>query len=235
MGSKIIIVGSNSGIGCALIQKLKASGAHLIGIDIQESSQQKVDLYRCLEPTNFNAIDAFAKSLDQDSIDGLVNLSGTIKSFSKVEALSMKAWDETFNINFTSCLNSCKAFTPNLKRSSSASIVNMSSGLAFLGQQNYGPYAVAKASINSLTKTLAAELAPSIRVNAIAPGAVDTNFIYQIDGSTRIDKEAYKQMVPLGTIATANEIADLILFLLSDGSSHMTGQCIHINGGAMML
>jgi len=110
----------------------------------------------------------------------------------------------------------------------------MSSGLAFIGQKKYGPYSAAKAAVVSFSKTLAAELAPEIRVNTVAPGAVDTDFIYKEDGSTRFDKEAYKKMVPLGEMAKPEEIGSVILFLLSDGASHMTGQCLHVNGGAGM-
>ncbi len=233
--AKILVVGSNSGIGLAFIKKLKTTGAQIIGIDIQATSKENIDLYHCLDPRDFNAMQEIAKTTAIQELDALVNLSGSINTFKTINTLSIEEWNETFDISFKSCLNSCKAFIPNLKKDSTASIVNMSSGLAFIGQKNYGPYSAAKASIISLTKTLASELAPQIRVNSLAPGAVDTNFIYEGDGSTRINLEAYKKMVPLESMAKPEEIADLIIYLISTSASHMTGQCIHINGGAMML
>ena len=94
-----------------------------------------------------------------------------------------------------------------------------------------------------MTKTLASELAPNIRVNAVAPGAVQTAFLsgglgHEGDEGlppSRVDLEAYKKIVPLGTVARPEEIAAPILFLLGEGASHMTGQTLHINGGAMMV
>ena len=118
----------------------------------------------------------------------------------------------------------------------------MSSGLGFGGMKNYAPYSAAKAAIVSLSKTLANELAPTIRVNCVAPGAVQTAFLSGGLGhggkigktAKRVDLAAYKKLVPLGTVATPEEIAAPIMFLLSEGAKHITGETLHVNGGAMM-
>lgn len=133
-----------------------------------------------------------------------------------------------------SCYNATRAFVPLLQKSESSNIVNMSSGLAFGGQANYGPHTNAKSSIISLSRTLATELAPTIRVNTVAPGAVDTAFIYNKKGKTRFDRNCYNAITPLASMAQPEEIAEVIVFLLSEGARHITGQCIHVNGGAMM-
>ena len=236
--SHIIVVGANSGIGMALIKQLLDSGAKVYGIDIQAETKTSTSEhyeYFMVDPLNEKELVKIAQSIQEltSHINGVVNLSGTISQFKSIESISFEEWNDTYDISFKSCFNSCKAFMPLLKKTSSAAIVNMSSGLAFIGQKNYGPYSAAKAAVVSFSKTLAAELAP-IRVNSVAPGAVDTDFIYKEDGSTRFDKEAYRRMVPLGSIAKPEEISSVILFLLSDGASHMTGQCLHINGGAGM-
>ena len=111
----------------------------------------------------------------------------------------------------------------------------MSSGLAFGGMKKYGPYATAKSSINTLMKTLANEWAPMVRVNSVAPGGIDTKFLINEQGTHRIKKEQYIQVVPQKRLGRPDEVASTILFLLSDASSHITGQCIHINGGALIL
>ncbi len=231
----IVIIGTNSGIGQALTKQLLASGGLVFGIDIQDESfipQSNEYRYFKTDPLSESDLQIVVEKIEKHvaQIDGLVNLSGTIRHFKPIEKMSIEAWNETYDISFKSCFNGCKAFVRLMKNTQSA-IVNMSSGLAFIGQKNYGPYTTAKAAVVSFSKTLAVELAPNIRVNTIAPGAVDTNFIYKEDGSTRFDKERYVTMVPLGGMAKPDEISSVILFLLSDGSSHITGQCIHVNGG----
>lgn len=235
----IVILGANSGIGQALIKQLLEANATVFGVDIQKESKMSISEhyhYFVANPLDEQELLEVVQRIGKETakINGLVNLSGTISQFKTIADISFEEWNETYDISFKSCFNSCKAFNPLLEHATKASIVNMSSGLAFIGQKNYGPYSAAKAAIVSFSKTLAAELAPKIRVNTIAPGAVDTDFIYKEDGSTRFDKEAYMRMVPLGTMAKPEEISSVILFLLSEGASHMTGQCLRINGGAGM-
>jgi len=234
--TSIIIVGSESSIGKALSSLLINAGATVYGIDIGDTDQKSPSYhYYKSNPLEINKLLEIQTQLKDKSISGIVCLSGTIKHFGSVLDLDETQWQEVYDISFKSCYNACKAFAPLLQQSDQASIVNMSSGLAFGGQANYGPYTTAKASINSLSKTLATELAPNIRVNTVAPGAVDTGFIYDDEGNMRFEKDRYLQIVPLKSLATAEEISDLIMFLLSQASSHITGQCVHINGGAMMV
>lgn len=238
-GYNIVVVGANSGIGYTLINQLLEAGATVFGIDIQETSEYTTSSkfhYFQANPMDIDTMRNLRKVIETyaSTINGLVNLSGTIKQFKPIAELSIDDWNETYDISFKSCFNACKTFGPLLKNTTGAAIVNMSSGLAFIGKKNYGPYTSGKASVVAFSKTLAAELAPDIRVNTLAPGAVDTNFIYKEDGSTRFDKEAYKTIVPLGTIAKPLQISNVIMFLLSEEASYLTGQCIHVNGGAGM-
>lgn len=238
-GKKFVIVGANSGIGQALTHELLDCDATVFGIDIQKDSLIVTTpkyFYFKANPLEKNDLDDVFTKIDTqvDQINGLVNLSGTIIQFKAIESLTSSDWDETYDISFKSCFNACKVVTPLLRNAQKAAIVNMASGLAFIGQKNYGPYSAAKAAVVSFTKTLAAELAPAIRVNSVAPGAVNTNFIYKEDGGTRFDKDQYIKMVPLKSLARPEEISSVILFLLSESASHITGQCIHINGGAGM-
>ncbi len=237
--STIVLVGGNSGIGIALTNLLLECGVKVIAADIQQESNthrhQELIYYR-IDPTDNESMLAFANELITENahITGLVCLSGTILNFKTIEDLDFEDWTKEFNISFKSCYNACKYLMPLLKRAPNAAIVNMSSGLAFGGQAKYGAYSNAKASIVSLSKILATELGPSIRVNSIAPGAVDTPFIYT-DGAKRFDEKMYEQISPLSTIAKPEDIAQTILFLLSEGADHITGQCIHVNGGTFMV
>lgn len=174
-------------------------------------------------------------------IDYLVNLVGFITEFNSIENYSESGWQEMIDGNLKSTFLGSQVAIPHLNRG--GAIVNMSSGLGFGGRPNYAPYSASKAAIVSLTKTLATELAPLIRVNAVAPGAVQTAFLSGGLGhggepgqaAKRVDLTAYKKLVPLGTVATPEEIAAPILFLLSKGARHITGQTLHVNGGAMMV
>lgn len=238
-GKRLVIVGSNSGIGKALTQQLVDSKAIVFGMDIQDDSTF-VDSnnyhYFKANPLDQAEIKVVCESIKKQvqQLDGLVNLSGAITHFKPIAEMTITEWNETYDISFKSCFNACKTFIPLLQNASKAAIVNMSSGLAFIGQKNYGPYSAAKAAVISFSKTLAAEVAPNIRVNTVAPGAVETPFIYKEDGSTRFNKAAYEKMIPLGSVAKPEEIASVILFLLSEGAAHITGQCIHVNGGVGM-
>ncbi len=237
--SVVVIVGANSGIGQTLIQQLVDCNTVVFGLDIQKTSlykeSDKYD-YMAVNTLNADELEVACGNIKEKvfKIDGLVNLSGAITHFKSIEEVSIEQWNHTYDISFKSCFNSCKVFLPLLKNTSKASIVNMSSGLAFIGQKNYGPYTAGKASVIAFSKTLAAEVSPKIRVNTVAPGAVDTNFIYKEDGTMRFNKEQYQRIVPLGAIAKPEEISSVILFLLSNGAAHMTGQCLHVNGGAGM-
>jgi 3-oxoacyl-[acyl-carrier protein] reductase len=238
--SNVVIIGGNSGIGKALATSLLNIGSSVICIDIQEScivhKNDRLEYFQS-DPLSLPDLEKVVESISKKRryITGLVCLSGAIVNFKKMEELTYEEWLKEYDISFKSCFNACKAFMTLLKNSEKASVVNMSSGLAFGGQLNYGAYTTAKASIISFSKTLAVELAPTVRVNTLAPGAVDTPFIYRKDGSTRFDKDQYKSVVPLGVLGSAEEMAHAIVFLLSEGAKHITGQCIHVNGGAMMI
>ncbi len=235
----ILVVGCNSTIGIELCKTLLSIGAMVEGVDIQPTTEiesQEGWAYHCMDPLKEDLWPSLVGGIEAKGkiLNGLVCLSGTIKSFSSIEEMSTEAWMETFSISFMSCYLACRYVVPLLRKSESAAIVNMSSGLAYGGQKNYSPYTTAKASILSLSRTLASECAPDIRVNAIAPGAVDTAFIYNKHNEMRFNLEAYLSIIPQGRMAIPQDIVQAIIFLLSDQSTHITGQVLHINGGALM-
>jgi 3-oxoacyl-[acyl-carrier protein] reductase len=118
--------------------------------------------------------------------------------------------------------------------------VQVGSGLGHNARPGFGAYAVAKAGIAALTRQLALELAPAIRVNTVAPSAVDTAFLRGGTGRSDeaqgapIDTEAYAAAIPMRRIAVAEDVTGPILFLLGDGARYVTGQVLHVNGGAYM-
>jgi 7-alpha-hydroxysteroid dehydrogenase len=142
------------------------------------------------------------------------------------------AWDAQLDLNLKAVWAGSKVAAACM-RESSGSIINISSRTAFGPQMKNGPYAAAKAAVNSLTETLAVELAPKIRVNAIAPGPIPTqNFIE----CTKVDPSQLATMekalpVPLKRFGTPEDIGAAVVFMASPAASWVTGQCLYVTGG----
>ena len=178
---------------------------------------------------------AFAQ-LD-DGLEGFVNLAGFLLGMRKLESVEPEFWDEVVTGNLRAVR---KAALPLLAKGDNPAMVQMVSGLAAHTRPGYGPYAACKAAMVSMTKTLALEAAPLIRVNAVGPGAVDTAFLRggtgrsDEAGQTNVDIPAYSAMMPLKRIAVPSDVVGPVMFLLGPDSAYMTGQVLWVNGGAYM-
>jgi 3-oxoacyl-[acyl-carrier protein] reductase len=245
---RIVIAGGAGGIGFALTEALCALGADVAVMDLPQS------LARRTFPANTTLIEmdvryeasvdaAFAALPTQFAeLDGLINVFGYTGDLAAIEHTSTATWLDMHDGNLHGVFFTCRAAMPYLRRSSAASVINFSTGIAQIGAAGYAPYATAKAGINALTRILAAEAAPTIRVNAIAPGGIDTAFLRggfghggAEDGAPkRISIEDYAKRVPLGRIGNVDDVVGPTLFLLSPASRYITGQVLHVNGGALM-
>lgn len=149
-------------------------------------------------------------------------------------------WDEVVRVNLTAGHLVTRAALPLLKRGQSANIVMVSSGLGVSVLRGFGPYAAAKAGVIALTKTLAVEQAPAIRANAVAPSAIQTDFMKgggqngRSDGRW-FDPTPYVPTIPLQRLAEVDDVIGPLLFLASPAAGFMTGQTLHINGGRHMV
>ena len=242
----LLIIGGCGGIGQAIIQHALENKLNVAVFDLKKSIKQspppkEVMAFKA-DATKKKELQKAMKKLSKkwDGIDYLVNLVGFITEFNPIEEYSEDGWQAMIGGNINPTFLGNQVVIPYLSKG--GAIVNMTSGLGFGGMKGYGPYSASKAAIVSLTKTLANELAPYIRVNCVAPGAVQTAFLSGGLGhggkmgkaAKRVNLAAYKKIVPLGTIATPAEIAAPIMFLLGEGAKHITGETLHINGGAMM-
>ena len=240
-GKTAIITGSSQGIGLETATTLHAAGANVVinyfadGDGKNKALADKVvadlgdrsmaaaaDVRKPdeLEAMVAGAVEKFG------SLDILVNNAGILrdKSFKK---MSHEDWQAVIDTNLTGVFNSCKAAIESL--SENGTIVNVSSLSAVTGFFGQANYATAKAGVMTFTKVLSKELArKNIRVNAIAPGVVDTEMGKSIPEENR---KAMMTQIPLARFAEPSEISDVILFLCSDLSSYVTGQTIHVNGG----
>jgi 3-oxoacyl-[acyl-carrier protein] reductase len=176
-----------------------------------------------------------------EGLDGLVNLAGFTLPRTPVAETTQSAWSTVLAANLEGTFLTCRAALPLLHRGTDAAIVNTSSGLALKPTPGYGPYSAAKAGVLALTRLLAQENAPQVRVNAVAPSAVDTAFLRGGTGrggdaevAARLDLEAYVRTIPLGRIAVPQDVIGPILFLLGPAAAYVTGQTLHVNGGLLM-
>ncbi|WP_345800132.1 SDR family NAD(P)-dependent oxidoreductase [Microbacterium sp. AZCO] len=165
------------------------------------------------------------------AVDALANIAGITSPVPFLET-DLALWNKVFAVNATGTYLVTKAFLPGLLDRGHGRIVNMSSVSAQRGGGVFGrvPYSAAKAAILGFTKALARELGSSgVTVNAVAPGAVDTNIRV---GTTDEIEAAIVRDIPIGRTATTDEIADVIVFLSSDEASYLQGTTIDINGGS---
>ncbi len=240
-GKTAIITGSSQGIGRATAEALHDAGANIV-INYFEDREGKNRVLADSVVREFGdrtiALAADVRFPDQldhmvaktvgtfGGLNILVNNAGILrdKSFRKME---QNDWKDVIDTNLTGVFNSCKAAVEHLAEGSAiVNVASLSAVTGFFGQANY---ASAKAGVITLTKVLSKELArKNIRVNAVAPGVVDTEMGKSIPEENR---KAMIANVPLGRFAEPHEIADVIVFLCSDMASYVTGQTIHVNGG----
>jgi len=141
-------------------------------------------------------------------------------------------WDYQLDVNLRAVFTGARAAARVID--DGGSIINISSGAALKGSPNNGPYAVAKAGVDSLTRTLSIELAPrNIRVNGVAPGPVPTEVFMEFFGATEADLPQMAQQwgVPLGRLGTPEDVGNSVVFLASPAASWVTGQTLLVNGG----
>ncbi|MBS7701319.1 SDR family NAD(P)-dependent oxidoreductase [Chelatococcus sp. YT9] len=248
-GRRIVVAGGCGGIGRALVRALLDRQAAPVVLDLAASIERQrppsgVPAFAFDASDGASVKEAFTAVAQRvDALDGLVNLVGFARERHPIAEMPDELWQEVIDGNLLSAFHIARAAMPLLRRGTAPAIVNTSSGLALKPTPGYGPYSVSKAGVLALTRLLAQEGAPHVRANAVAPSAVDTAFLRggtgrggDDDGKpTRLDLDAYLRTVPLGRLATAEDVVGPILFLLSNASAYVTGQTLHVNGGLLMV
>ena len=237
MLNKYLIFGATGSIGSSLAQQLKDSNQEALLI-----SRNKDELKALSEKLGFSFtvadvledgfIDQVKSDVSDDIIRGLAYCIGSI-DLKPIKRVTESDMNQCMKLNLYSAIEAIQSFQDNLKKNN-GSIVLFSSVAAQKGFTNHTIIASAKAAIEGLTVTLAAELAPSIRVNCIAPSLTDSK-ISQSMLKSEVVSEALAKAHPLKRLGEGNDSASLAKFLLSEESSWMTGQIIGVDGGRSTL
>lgn len=235
-----IVTGAATGIGRAVAIMLAQAGATVIVNHLNRASEaeQVVQTILALGGKAL-AIEADVSNAHQvrkmvercERIDILVNNAGVIKETAFLDICEAE-WDHVLNNDLKSVFLCSQAVLTGMAKQGAGIIVNISSDLAYLGREHYASYCAAKAGVIGLTRSLAREFAPAIRVNAVAPGPVSTAMLSTESMSAEwIEKE---KDIPYRRFAEPEEIAATVLFLVSDYARFYCGQVLGPNGGSIM-
>lgn len=247
-GKIALITGASSGIGAATARALAAQGAAVaINYHRNEAGAENIKQQIVAAGGRALAIQAdVTKSSDVRAlversvaelgpIDILVNNAGSLVERLKLLELTEERFDEVINLNLKSAFLCAQAVAGAMIERKTGAIINVTS---IAGRNGGAPgslhYSAAKGGMITMTKTLAKELSPfGIRVNAVAPGVIETPFHEQF--STPEMMKAYAANIPLGRVGTPHETATVIAFLSSGAASYLSGETIEVNGGMLML
>ena len=239
-GRVAVVTGAARGIGREIAGRLVAAGAAMAVVDVSDETvaQTAAELsqagitargYRC-DVSSFDEVAAVGERIlaDFGRVDILVNNAGITKDRLFVR-MTPDDWGAVISVNLTGAFNFSKALAPAMLRQRSGSVVNIASVVGQMGNPGQANYAASKAGMIGLTKSLAREFGPrGVRVNAVAPGFIRTPMT---DALTDEVQNQMKQAIPLGRFGETTDVANVVMFLVSDTSAYVTGQIINCDGG----
>lgn len=248
-GKVAIVTGGSQGIGKAISLAFAEAGARVVIADVRPDIGEEVAAQikatgkkAAVVPVDVTKNEQVVKMVDRvvkelGRIDILVNNAGGASGegfgMGRVLKISEHDWDETIALNLKSVFLCSRAVAPVMLEQKKGNIINMASITAGIPFPGMAAYAAAKAGVVNLTKSLAMELAPHIRVNAIAPGSIDTP--RTIKTRTPEQLKHVLSNIPLGRAGLAEDVASLAIYLASDAAIWVTGSTMDVNGGQILL
>jgi 2,3-dihydro-2,3-dihydroxybenzoate dehydrogenase len=238
-GRVAVVTGAGGGIGATVAAGLTREGAVVAGLDLRPATPS----VRQVDVTDATAVEAAVERVEHDlgPVDILVNVAGVLRTGPVVE-LSDADWADAFAVNATGVFHTSRAVARRMRTRRRGSIVTVSSNAAGIPRAGMAAYAASKAAATMFTKCLGLELAgDGIRCNVVAPGSTDTDMqrtMYRPGyGPAEViagDLATYRTGVPLRRIADPQDVADAVVFLVSDRARHITMHDLYVDGGAAL-
>ncbi len=236
----IIVTGASGGIGNSIIKKLNEAGANILAsgtrIEKLEELKKNFEDIKILkfDISQSDKIEDFIENATNElggSLDGIVNNAGITQDNLAIR-MSLDEWQKVININLTSTFLMSKFAIKKMLKNKSGKIVNITSVVGHTGNLGQANYTASKAGIVAMSKSLAIEYAKkNINVNCISPGFIKTAMTDKIDEKF---KEVIVSKIPSARLGEPNDIANAVLFLISDQSNYINGETLHVNGGMYM-
>ena len=237
----ILITGANRGIGHNILKKIATCGYTVIGTSrskdgantISETLKNSNGKGIVMDVTNQESINTCVSQIKEDYgvIYGLVNNAG-ITNDNLLMRMSDEQWNTVIETNLTSLYRVTKSVVKDMMKARAGRIINIGSIVGMMGNAGQSNYSATKSGLLGFTKSLAREVSSrNINVNAISPGFIDTDMTRAL---SKEQIEALTKNIPLGRIASPDEVSSVVAFLLSEDSSYITGENINVNGGLYM-
>jgi 3-oxoacyl-[acyl-carrier protein] reductase len=242
-GKVALVTGAAQGIGKAIALILARNGADMVVSDINlEKAEETAKEIRAIGPkavavkvdvANLNDVEQMVTGILEKlaKIDILVNNAGITRD-KLILRMTEEDWDAVLGVNLKGTFNCTKAVVRHMAKQRSGKIVNIASVVGEMGNAGQANYSASKAGVIGLTKTIAREYAQrGINVNAIAPGYIETPMT---DALPEKAKEELRKLIPMERLGRPGDVAEAVLFLVSEESSYITGQVLNVNGGIYM-
>ena len=239
----VVITGAARGIGKTIAETMVSNGCRVVVSDIDREGIQSTAKSLAewggevravvANVVNYSEAEALVQSTLEvfGAIDILVNNAGITRD-NLVMRMKESDWDDVIAVNLKGTFNCIKAASRSMLRQRNGKIINISSVVGVMGNSGQANYAASKAGIIGMTKSVAKEFgSKNIRVNAVAPGYIETEMTRSLPESA---KEAFLNSIPLKRAGSSKDVADAVAFLASDLSGYITGQVIHVDGGMVM-
>ena len=227
-----VVTGGGSGIGQAVVNRLRSDGYHVATIDLTASDDKFAHI---ADVTDRAAVDAAMTAIREQlgAVTILVNAAG-IERFKRFTDLTFDDWRHVIDVNLNGVFHCVQAVLPDMVEAGWGRIVNISSSSAQSGQPFMSAYVAAKSAVNGLTKSLALEYGPAgITVNAVPPGFIDTPMLRKSEERGRLGGtvDDHIARTPVRRVGKPEDIAAACAFLISDEAGYITGQSLGVNGG----
>jgi 3-oxoacyl-[acyl-carrier protein] reductase len=239
-GQVALVTGASRGIGASIAATLAGAGATVVGTATSESGAASItealgndNRGAVLDITNDDSVQALLSDVQgKEGAPTIVVNNAGITRDNLLMRMKADDWEAVLSTNLSGVYRVCKACLRGMMKAKHGRIINIASVVGIMGNPGQANYAAAKAGVIGFSKSLAKEVGSrNITVNVVAPGFIDTDMTRVLGDAQR---DAMLAQVPLGRLGDAQEIADSVAFLASDGAAYITGETLHVNGGMLM-